>query len=62
MLSKKERPGDPVIAEFLAFITADTRNNLASLRPVTSEWLSVLQEFVRDVEVDLDAGLREDDE
>ena len=61
-ISKKEGPGDPIIAEFLEFIANDTRNNFSSLRPVTPEWLSGLQQLVKGIKVDLDAPLSPDDE
>ncbi len=62
ILSKKEGPGDPVIGEFLEFLANDTRNNLSSLRPLTPEWLSGLQELVAGVKFDMDAPLSKEDE
>jgi antitoxin PrlF len=62
LLTKKEAPGDPLIAAFLDFIADDARNNLGGLRPVTPEWLSGLQTLVEGVAIDLDATLSEDDE
>ncbi len=62
VISKKAAPRDPIIAEFLAFLANDTRNNFASLRPVTSEWLSDLQQLVEGTEIDLDSPLSPDDE
>lgn len=62
ILTKKEGPGDPIIAKFLDFIAKDTLENLGSLRPVTPEWLSGLQQLVDGVKFDLDAPLSEDDE
>ncbi len=62
VLSKKEGLGDPIIAEFLEFIANDTRNNFASLRPVTPAWLTGLQQLVKGVQVDLDAPLSSNDE
>jgi hypothetical protein len=62
VVSKLEVPGDPLITEFLNFIEADARNNFASLRPVTPEWLAGLQQLVRGVKIDLNAPLNPDDE
>jgi antitoxin PrlF len=62
LLTKKESPGDPIIAAFLAFIATDIGNNLGSLRPVTPEWLTGLQQLVKGVNIELDAPLSEDDE
>ena len=57
VVSKLEGPGDPLIMEFLNFIEADARNNFASLRPVTPEWLAGLQQLVKGVKIDLNAPL-----
>ena len=62
VISKAEGTGDPMIADFLNFIEADARNNLASLRPVTPDWLTGIQALVKEVSVDLDAPLDPDDE
>jgi antitoxin PrlF len=62
ILTKKEAPGDPVIAAFLKFIADDTRSNVGSLRPVTAEWLAAMETLVEGVEVDLEAALSDDDE
>jgi hypothetical protein len=40
---------------------ADARNNFASLRPVTPEWLAGLQLLVKGVKIDLNAKLNPDD-
>lgn len=62
IISKKQGPEDPIVAEFLEFIANDTRNNFSSLRPVTPEWLSGVLKLVNGVEIDLDATLSADDE
>ncbi len=62
IISKKQGPEDPIVAEFLEFIANDTRNNFSSLRPVTPEWLSGVLKLVNGVEIDLDAPLSPDDE
>ena len=62
VVSKLEGLGDPLITEFLNFIEADARNNFASLRPLTPEWLAGLQQLVKGVKIDLNAPLNPDDE
>lgn len=62
LLSKKEQPGDPVIGAFLEFLARDMKNDFASLRPLSPEWLGDLRELVKGVAPDLDAPLPEEDE
>lgn len=55
-----EDAGDPVVANFLAFLEADMAKHPGRLRPITAEWLNELQSLVAGVEVDLDAPLPEE--
>ncbi len=45
----------------LDFIVDDTLNNLGSLRLVTPDWRSGLQQLVERMTIDLDAPLPQDD-
>jgi hypothetical protein len=54
------RPKAP-LPDLKTFREADARNNFASLRPVTPEWLAGLQLLVKGVKIDLNAKLNPDD-
>jgi len=43
-------------------LEAESTVNFASLRPVTPEWLSYLQQLVNGTKINLDAKLSPDDE
>lgn len=53
---------DPVLDQFLTFLTKDMREHPERLQAVGCELVERLQSLVGDVDVDLDAPLSEDDE
>lgn len=62
-VAKKElTETDPVIGQFLSFLTADMIARPDALRPVTADWLASLQDLVKGVPIDLDAPLSAEDE
>ena len=53
---------DPVIREFLGFLTEDLAKQPERIKTLSPEWVVRIQSLVRGVEVDLDAPLPATDE
>ena len=62
-LSRRETSGeDPVLDKFLDFIAQDMEQNPQHIQPVTKETLDRVQSLVKDVEIDLNTPLSDEDE
>ena len=64
VLTRAEPPeaDDPILSQFLGFLTSDMANHPERLQTVDANFVKRLQTLVGDVECDLDAALSDDDE
>ncbi|MEL7074795.1 MAG: type II toxin-antitoxin system PrlF family antitoxin [Cyanobacteria bacterium J06648_1] len=53
---------DPVLDRFLDFIAQDIEQNPHHIQPITREALDRVQSLIKDVEIDLDSPLSDEDE
>ncbi len=53
---------DPVIRQFLGFLTQDLAKQPERIKTINPEWIDRIQSLVSGVEVDFDTPLSEDDE
>lgn len=57
-----DQHGDPIIADFLAFLASDMQENPGNVRPVPQDLLTRARDLTDGVNVDLDAPLDPNDE
>lgn len=64
VLTRAEPPegDDPILSQFLGFLTSDMANHPERLQTVDANFVKRLQTLVGDVECDLNAALSDDDE
>jgi antitoxin PrlF len=53
---------DPILDKFLNFLVQDLEQNPQHIQPITSKTLARVQSLVRDLDIDLDAPLSDEDE
>ncbi len=61
MISRADE-NDPVLSEFLLFLTNDIKKHPKHIKSISSALFSRAQSLVSDIEIDLDAPLSEKDE
>ncbi len=57
-----QEEADPVLDSFLGFLEKDMEEHPERLVAVTPEFVAHLQELVKDIDIDLDAPLNDEDE
>lgn len=60
--AESAKEDDPVLGQFLSFISRDIANHPERLRAIDASLVQRLQSLTSDIEVDLDAPLSADDE
>ena len=55
-------PEDPILNKFLDFLAQDMEQNPQQIQPITPNTLERVQSLVKDVDVDLDAPLLDEEE
>jgi antitoxin PrlF len=53
---------DPILDKFLNFLVQDLEQNPQHIQPITSKTLTRVQSLARDLDIDLDAPLSDEDE
>jgi antitoxin PrlF len=60
--SSTKEHSDPVLGRFLNFLAQDIKKHPRNVRPVEKRWLTHIRSLIRNVKVDLDTPLSQDNE